>query len=161
MERRSVTQRDFANMPWDENSRTPGKRFDCCRNALCCDILPAEEVEQILPCVRTGRLESGEILFQAGDPPDALYIVARGKVDVLSATSSQHPSEHAMGEKLAELGEGQAFGEMALLSGEPRTATIQSVTQTDLLEIGKEDCGWPWCSRWCDRSKNIRWKRAR
>jgi Cyclic nucleotide-binding domain len=123
--------------------------------------LPAEEVEQILPCVRTRHLESGEILFQAGDPPDALYIVARGKVDVLSATSSQHPSGHAMGEKLAELGEGQAFGEMALLSGEPRTATIQSVAQTDLLEIGKEDCGWPWCSRWYDRSKNIRWKNAR
>jgi hypothetical protein len=123
--------------------------------------LPAEEVEQILPCVRTRHLESGEILFQAGDPPDALYIVARGKVDVLSATSSQHPSGYAMGEKLAELGEGQAFGEMALLSGEPRTATIQSVAQTDLLEIGKEDCGWPWCSRWCDRSKNIRWKNAR
>lgn len=43
------------------------------------------------------------------------------------------------GEKLAELGEGQAFGEMALLSGEPRTATIQSAAQTDLLEIGRED----------------------
>ncbi len=116
------------------------KRFNCC------DLLrhlPADEVEQILPCVRTRHLDDGEILFRAGDPADALYIVARGKVDVLSGTAAEHVNGHAIveksGEKLAELGEGQAFGEMALLSGEPRTATIQSIAQTDLLEIGKED----------------------
>jgi CRP-like cAMP-binding protein len=46
---------------------------------------------------------------------------------------------HVTGDKLAELSEGQACGEMALLSGEPRTATIQSAAQTELLEIAKED----------------------
>jgi len=105
-----------------------------------CDLLrhlPPEEVERILPCVRTRHLDGGEILFHAGDAGDALYIVARGKVDVLSA--GEHRNGHVIGEKLAELGEGDAFGEMALLSGEPRTATIQSSAQTDLLEIGRED----------------------
>src|SRR5208283_2205204 len=92
---------------------------------------------RILPCVRTRHLDGGEILIHAGDAGDALYIVARGKVDVLSA--GEHRNGHVIGEKLAELGEGDAFGEMALLSGEPRTATIQSAAQTDLLEIGKED----------------------
>jgi CRP-like cAMP-binding protein len=106
-----------------------------------CDLLrhlPPEEVERILPCVRTRHLDGGEILFNAGDAGDALYIVARGKVDVLSAGDHRNGG-HVSGEKLAELGEGQAFGEMALLSGEPRTATIQSAAQTDLLEIGRED----------------------
>ncbi len=99
-----------------------------------CDLLrhlPPEEVERILPFVQTRHLDGGEILFNAGDAGDALYIVARGKVDVLSA--GEHRNGHVVGEKLAELGEGDAFGEMALLSGEPRTATIQSSAQTDLL----------------------------
>jgi hypothetical protein len=112
-----------------------------------CDLLrhlPAQQVEQILPCVRTRHLNDGEILFRAGDPADALYIVARGKVDVLSSTAGEQVNGHVArekpgnepAEKLAELGEGQAFGEMALLSGEPRTATIQSTAPTELLEIG-------------------------
>ena len=94
-----------------------------------CDLLrhlPPEEVEKILPFVRTRHLDDGEILFRAGDAADALYVVTRGKVDVLSAAAGEHLNGYATGEKLAELGEGQAFGEMALLSGEPRTATIQS-----------------------------------
>lgn len=99
-----------------------------------CDLLrhlPAEDVERILPCIRKRHLDDGEILFRAGDPPDALYIVAQGKVDVLSAADGV--------EKLAELGEGHAFGEMALLSGNTRTATIQAATEADLFEIGKND----------------------
>src|SRR5271156_6688076 len=107
-----------------------------------CDLLrhlPPEEVERILPCVRDRHLDGGEILFRAGDAGDALYIVARGKVDVLSGAAGEPRNGQVAGEKLAELGEGQAFGEMALLSGEPRTATIQSAAQTDLLEIGRED----------------------
>jgi CRP-like cAMP-binding protein len=107
-----------------------------------CDLLrhlPPEEVERILPCVRARHLDDGEVLFHAGDAGDALYIVARGKVDVLSGGDGEHLNGHVAGEKLAELGEGKAFGEMALLSGVPRTATIQSAAQTDLLEIGKED----------------------
>jgi zinc transporter ZupT len=107
-----------------------------------CDLLrhlPPEEIERILPWVRNRHLDDGEILFRAGDAGDALYIVARGKVDVLSGAADENRNGHVAGEKLADLGEGQAFGEMALLSGEPRTATIQSAAQTELLEIGRED----------------------
>ena len=47
-----------------------------------CDLirhLPAEQIERILPCIRERSLKAGEILFRAGDPGDALYIVAQGK----------------------------------------------------------------------------------
>jgi len=104
-----------------------------------CDLLrhlPAEEVEDILPCVRNRRLAPGEVLFRAGAPGDALFIVSRGSVEILTDdTSGDGRAEH----KLATLGSGQAFGEMALLSGGPRTATVRSVGDTDLLEIGRED----------------------
>jgi zinc transporter ZupT len=98
--------------------------------------LPAEEIEQILPCIRDRGLKAGEILFKAGDPGDALYIVARGKVEVLSNGA---PGAGASGGAIAVLGDGHAFGEMSLLSGGPRTATIRAVEDTDLLEISKED----------------------
>jgi CRP-like cAMP-binding protein len=103
-----------------------------------CDLLrhlPAEEVERILPYVRARRLAPGEILFRAGAPGDALFIVARGNVDVLVDGASAEGAEH----KLATLGPGQAFGEMALLSGGPRTATVRSAGEVDLLEIGRDD----------------------
>ena len=99
-----------------------------------CDLmrhLPAEQIEQILPSISDRHLKAGEILFYAGDPGDALYIVARGKVDVL-ANGSQ-------GDAIAQLGAGHAFGEMSLLSGGPRTATIRAAEDTDLMKIGKED----------------------
>jgi CRP-like cAMP-binding protein len=104
-----------------------------------CDLmrhLPAEQIEQILPCIRDRQLKAGEILFKAGDPGDALYIAARGKVEVLTNGS---PGAEASGSAIAVLGEGHAFGEMSLLSGGPRTATIRAVEDTDLLEIGKDD----------------------
>jgi len=48
-------------------------------------------------------------------------------------------ADDAPGRAIAEVGEGGAFGEMALLSGGARTATIRAVESTDLLEIGKAD----------------------
>jgi hypothetical protein len=48
-----------------------------------CDLmrhLPAEQIEEILPRIHGRQLKAGEILFRAGDPGDALYIVGRGKV---------------------------------------------------------------------------------
>ena len=104
-----------------------------------CDLmrhLPAEQIEQILPCIRARQLQAGEILFKAGDPGDALYIVARGKVEVLA--DGQRDAQ-AAGGAIAVLGEGHAFGEMALLSGGLRTATIRAAEDTELLEICKDD----------------------
>ncbi len=100
-----------------------------------CDLLrhmPPEEIEHLLPCVRHRHLEPGETLFRAGDPGEALFIVAAGTVAILSETGA---TEH----RLADLGPGQAFGEMALLSGGARTAAARAVDAVDLLEIGRED----------------------
>jgi zinc transporter ZupT len=69
-----------------------------------CDLmrhLPADQIEQILPCIQ-----------------------ARAEV---------------CGGPIAQLGAGHAFGEMSLLSGGPRSATIRAVEDTDLMKIGKDD----------------------
>jgi CRP-like cAMP-binding protein len=103
-----------------------------------CDLmrhLPAEQIEQILPCIYARQLDKAEILFKAGDPGDALYIIARGKVEVLT----DGPGGVEAGRAIAQLGPGQTFGEMSLLNGGARTATIRALEDTDLLKIGKDD----------------------
>src|SRR5262245_5534237 len=99
-----------------------------------CDLLrhlPPEEMAPLLDRVRTRIVKAGETVFQAGDPGDALYIVAAGSLQVIAPGSSPRV--------LAELGGGQTFGEMALLSGGSRTATIRAKTDSELLTIAKAD----------------------
>jgi CRP-like cAMP-binding protein len=100
-----------------------------------CDLLrhlPPDDIEDILPLIQTRAIKRGEILFQAGAPGDALYIVARGSMQVLPAGQ-----DDAMALPIAVLGEGQAFGEMALLTGGPRAAMVRAAENARLLEIEK------------------------
>ncbi len=92
--------------------------------------LPAEQIEPLLDRVKERGVVGGESIFRLGDPGDALYLVAHGAVEVLNDTT---------GQPLAELGPGQAFGEMALLSGGTRTATVRAKTDAHLLVIDKAD----------------------
>lgn len=92
--------------------------------------LPAEQIEPLLDRVQERNVQAGEVVFQVGDPGDALFIVARGTVEVLNDKA---------GQTLAELGNGQAFGEMALLSGGTRTATVRAKIDSHLLAIDKAD----------------------
>jgi CRP-like cAMP-binding protein len=98
--------------------------------------LPPEDVEALLRCVERRHLATGDILFRAGDPGDSLYLVVRGKVEILVETEDG-PSEATY--TIAQLGEAQAFGEMALLGGGRRTATVRALDETDLLEIPKRE----------------------
>jgi CRP-like cAMP-binding protein len=104
-----------------------------------CDLLrhlPADAIEHILPSVRQRRLHHGEILFHAGDPSNSLFIIANGWVEVVGDSLGHADGS---GASLAKLGPGSVFGEMGLISGGGRTATIRSAEGADLLEIGSED----------------------
>jgi CRP-like cAMP-binding protein len=92
--------------------------------------LPAEQIEPLLDRVQERRVGADETIFRAGEPGDALYIVAHGTVEV---------TDDKTGQVLAELGSGQAFGEMALLSGGTRTASVRAKVESHLLVIGKAD----------------------
>jgi CRP-like cAMP-binding protein len=99
-------------------------------NLMC--HLPPEQIADFLHMVRRRKLGAREVLFRAGDRADALYIVAKGKVEVMEKDAQ---GEHA----LAVLEPGQTFGEMALLTGGPRTATVRAVDKTELLRIDRKD----------------------
>jgi CRP-like cAMP-binding protein len=75
--------------------------------------------------------ESGQPLFQQGDPGDAAYIVMEGAADVLINTPKGQV-------KVATLGKHQIIGEIAILCDVPRTATVTANQHTVTLKINKE-----------------------
>ncbi|MDG4555689.1 MAG: cyclic nucleotide-binding domain-containing protein [Candidatus Competibacter sp.] len=99
--------------------------------------LPPEEMEEVLLCVQPVRVAAGETLFRQGDAGDALYLIDQGEVAVL-VDSEPSTSTAPTAIPLARLAAGQSFGETALLTGEPRTATVTAITDVALLKIGKE-----------------------
>jgi zinc transporter ZupT len=97
--------------------------------------LPPEAIDDLLPCTQTLNKRAGEVVLRAGEPGDALYIVAAGKVEVLARGEGDDIAAH----RVAELTDGETFGEMALLTGGVRTATVRAVENTHLLKISQSD----------------------
>lgn len=96
--------------------------------------LPPEEMEDVLLCVQPLQVKKGDEVFRRGDQGDALYFIDDGRIDIV-------PSNGGGGKvfpPLAQLGPGQSFGEMALLSREPRTASAVAASDSSLLKIDKE-----------------------
>ncbi len=75
----------------------------------------------------------GTAIVHQGDTSDSLYIVAKGVVGITVKLPNGQTIE------VARQGTGQVFGEMSLLTGEPRTATVSAITDVELFEIQKCD----------------------
>ena len=71
----------------------------------------------------------GETVIRAGDEGSSMFVVHKGKVRV-------QVSENGRPRTVATLNEGDFFGEMALFTGEPRTANVLALEETEVLEIG-------------------------
>jgi len=78
------------------------------------------------------RCSPNEIIFEENDPGDSLFLIAEGSVKISKRGRAGQQ------ETLAYLMEGDFFGEMALLTGEMRTADVVAATDVVALEIGKE-----------------------
>ncbi|MEZ4449165.1 MAG: ABC transporter transmembrane domain-containing protein [Nannocystaceae bacterium] len=75
----------------------------------------------------TERFDEGEVVFREGDPADRLYVVARGALEVL-IDGRPEP-------RVRTLRDGDLFGEIALIKGTPRTATIRAMVPTLALSL--------------------------
>ncbi len=100
--------------------------------------LPAEEMEDVLLCVQPVRVLAGETIFRRGEAGDALYLIDEGTVMVVDSADAPSVDGAAETTALAYLTAGQSFGEIALLTGAPRTATVVAITDIALLKIAKE-----------------------
>ena len=86
--------------------------------------IEADLLERIAPEVRVVHLEAGEVIFREGDPGDLLYLVGEGSVRI---SKSGRGGEQ---ETLSVIQPGNFFGEMALLDGQPRSASATAVDET-------------------------------
>src|SRR5512138_272912 len=77
-------------------------------------------------------LYSGEALLRQGEAGDNIYLVISGGLRVVRRTPGRESTT------LAELGPGETVGEMALVTGEPRTADVYAVRDTQLARLSKQ-----------------------
>ena len=94
--------------------------------------LDDEELDAVAKCVREHAYASGQTVIEEGAPGAALYIVLNGKVRVEKQTQEKKLT-------LAELGEGEAFGEMSLIDSFPTSASVVASEATSLVSIGRLD----------------------
>ena len=78
------------------------------------------------------RLPAGSYVIREGEPGNSFFFVAGGDLRVYATDGLGRQTE------LAKLGEGAVFGEMALLSAQPRSASVACVTDVDVLEVGRQ-----------------------
>lgn len=92
-----------------------------------------EEIIKLLQIVDTIDFKSREKIIKQGDDGDSLFIILEGTVEVWIEIAGGKEIE------VARMGPGKFFGEMSLLTGEARTATVISTTNSRLIEITKDD----------------------
>ena len=88
--------------------------------------LPADERARLAAAARECLYAAGESIVREGAAGSSMFVVARGEIVV-----TLDPSAH----EVARLGPGDFFGEMSLLTGAPRTASVTAVTDVEVLEI--------------------------
>jgi CRP-like cAMP-binding protein len=87
---------------------------------------------EILAGVERRVCQPGDVIVQEGEPGRSMFIVVEGHVNVVRQDEMGRPIT------LAALGEGEFFGEMALLCAGPRLSTVVAVAETVLLEFSRE-----------------------
>lgn len=95
--------------------------------------LPESSLEKIIPLLQLRQINIGTDIIQQGDVGEFLYVITKGEVLVLREGGQIRE------EVLATLSEGECFGEMALISEEPISATIRAKTAVTLLQMSKKD----------------------
>jgi CRP-like cAMP-binding protein/Zn-dependent protease len=96
------------------------------------DDLPEEVLSDLAGRVRLRIFHTGEPVFRQGDRPDALYIVRTGTVRI-----EDEDPETSDTRVLRTMGRGESFGEMGLLGGHRRQATVRAVGEVELFEVDK------------------------
>jgi cAMP-dependent protein kinase regulator len=96
------------------------------------EVLSDEERDALVREMELESHDEGSVIISEGQPGASMYVIANGEVKVFT---------HGAGGAtvyLAKLGEGDFFGEVSMLTGKPRTATITASQRTELLRLDKE-----------------------
>lgn len=94
--------------------------------------LSGKEWRVIAGLLHERRYEQGEVIFDQGEDSQALYVVISGKVAILRKVDADTA-------KLAEIGPGRAFGELAILGGDQRSAQARAAQDCVLQTLARRD----------------------
>jgi len=94
--------------------------------------LKPSEIMRVLHIVEVEHLDKGDVVFEDGDPGDAWFVLYEGSVDVV---------KESQGEKtvIATRRKPECFGEMAILDGSPRSATVRAAKDSIVLRIQRSN----------------------
>jgi CRP-like cAMP-binding protein len=95
--------------------------------------LKKRDVETLARRLIVRRFGPDQIIFHFGDPAGLLYIITSGKIKISQASSD---GQEAV---LAILGQGDFFGELALLDDSPRSATAKAIEATETLTLHRDE----------------------
>jgi cAMP-dependent protein kinase regulator len=95
------------------------------------EVLSEEERAALVTEMEGETHDEGSVIITEGDPGTSMYLIASGQVKVYTRGTGGTVY-------LANLGEGDFFGEVSVLTGKPRTATITASQRTELLRLDKE-----------------------
>jgi len=90
------------------------------------------DLAKLVPELEPVSFPQGTVLFEAGDPGDRLFIVLKGTASVFVR------EEGGEIRRVASLGAGECFGEMSLLTGAPRSRSVQALTDLRVLSLKKD-----------------------
>jgi small-conductance mechanosensitive channel/CRP-like cAMP-binding protein len=93
--------------------------------------LDAEKIDRLARRMRMIIYGPGEVVLRQGDPGDSLYVVRSGSVAVQLGA-------HGARKEVATLSAGQFFGEMSLMTGESRSATVVAKSDCECYIVDKE-----------------------
>ncbi len=95
--------------------------------------MTGEELMVLAEIVEEIEIKEGETVFRENDPGEDLFVIVRGKVNIIRSEGT--PSEAI----IAMLEERECFGEMSILDDEPRSATVRTAADTLLLKIQQDE----------------------
>ncbi len=90
--------------------------------------------QEIIKRITLEYFPKGYTVFRENEPGDAFYILKRGMVKVFHEGNATEEEK-----QIAMLGDNDFFGEMALISDKPRNATTQTVEDSEVFKLRKED----------------------
>lgn len=92
--------------------------------------LDPSEIQEIIHIVEVEEYQAGDIIFNEGDAGDAWFVLYRGAVEVLKHGASGE-------NKITDLGSQACFGEISILDGSPRSATIRATEDSIVIRVSR------------------------
>ncbi|HQZ82115.1 MAG TPA: mechanosensitive ion channel family protein [Pyrinomonadaceae bacterium] len=122
-----VNQEAPADMPLEE--KVTRRSVQLARIPVFAPLSEAE-IERLASTSKTRVYAAGESIVEQGAEGTSMFVITRGSVNVVLRRGQRT-------EIINSLGEDDFFGEMSLLTGQPRSATVVATSETEVLQIGK------------------------